>query len=69
MVHLPDIVLQAFMCLSILGITDAVNQEELVGIASSSPGIDFVFNAEDFDALENIRQLVVTAACQAASGM
>ena len=42
---------------------------ELEGIASSSPDIDYVFNAEDFDALENIRQLVVTAACQAASGI
>lgn len=50
-----------------LGIGDQVSQDELIGIGNE-PSVDFVFNAEDFDALPHILDQVVTAACQVAAG-
>ena len=49
-----------------LGIGDQVSQDELISIGDK-PSSDFVFNADDFDALPAIRDQVVTAACQAAA--
>ena len=54
--------------MTIAGITNATNQDELRGIANA-PESEFVFNADNFDALQAIEERVVTAACQAASGL
>ena len=50
-----------------IGITDQTNQNELNGIAND-PDENFVFEADDFNALNSIRDSVVNAACNAASG-
>jgi hypothetical protein len=50
-----------------IGITDQIDLTELQGIAND-PNEDFVFEADDFNALASIRDQVVQAACKAASG-
>ena len=50
-----------------LGIGDEVSQNELIGIANT-PSSDFVFNADNFDALPAILDQVVVAACQVSVG-
>ena len=50
-----------------IGIGEEISQDELNGIGNR-PSRQFVFNAENFDALIAIREQVVVAACQAASG-
>ena len=50
-----------------IGIGDEVDPHELRGIANE-PSEQFTFNATDFDALQHIRDIVSTAACNAAAG-
>lgn len=50
-----------------IGIGEAVSQDELNGIANK-PSESFVFNAESFDDLPAIKQSVISAACEVASG-